>query len=108
MCYDLDIPRPLFELMQELPTRTRIGIYLALSRLSEVASLWPPDDVRWERFGRRNGDGLCFYVEGCCVSVELQPTERRLRVREIGRVLVRLPLDASGLEGNLLSSPAQH
>jgi hypothetical protein len=96
MPYVIDIPAPLLALMEELPLRTCSAIYGTLERMGVLAELWPQDDERWGLLARPEGHGLCFYADGCCVRVELRPDERRLVMREIGRVLVRLPVQ--GLE----------
>lgn len=108
MSYAIDIPPVVFDAMQELPRRTLLSIHLMLSRLAKVALLWPPADVRWEHFGRRDGEGLCFYVEGCCVRVEVRSVSRLIAVREIGRVLVRLPPQVPDCELEVQGSAAQH
>jgi hypothetical protein len=92
MSYAIDIPAPLLSLMEELPLRACSSIYETLERMGVLAELWGRDDERWQLVARSNGEGLCFYAEGCCVRVELHPEERRLVVREIGRVLVHLPV----------------
>jgi hypothetical protein len=65
-------------------------------RLAEAAERWPVGDPRWGQLARPQGDGLLFYAEGCCVRLEAQPERRRLVVREMGRVLVRLPCSGDG------------
>lgn len=92
MSYTIDIPAPLLALMEELPLRTCSAIYGTLERIGTLAELWAQDDERWGLLARPDGDGLCFYADGCCVRLELHPEERRLVVKEIGRVLVRLPV----------------
>jgi hypothetical protein len=99
MPYTIDIPSPLLALMEELPLRTCSSIYGTLERIGTLAELWPQDDERWGLLARTDGEGLCFYADGCCVRVELRPEERRLVAREIGRVLVHLP--AQGFEEGL-------
>jgi hypothetical protein len=91
MPYSIDIPATLLVLMEELPPRTCSAIYETLERMGALAELWEKDDERWQLLARPDGEGLCFYADGCCVRVEVLPDERRLLVREIGRVLVRLP-----------------
>jgi hypothetical protein len=97
MPYIIDIPSLLLTLLEELPSRTCSAIYETLERIGTLAELWPQDDERWGVLARLDGQGLRFYADGCCVRVELHTEERRLVVREIGRVLVRLP--AQGLDG---------
>jgi hypothetical protein len=91
MPYTIDIPAALLKLMEELPLRTCSAIYGTLERMGVLAELWGPGDERWQLVARPDGKGLCFYADGCCVRVRLQPEGRRLVVREIGRVLVHLP-----------------
>ncbi len=94
MPYAIDIPDASLVLMEELPRRTCGAIYGMLERMAGLAELWSLNDERWQLVARADGQGLCFYADGCCVRVELHPEERRLVVREIGRVLVRLPAHA--------------
>ncbi len=94
MPYTIDIPDALLMLMEELPQRACAAIYGTLERMAVLAELWGQNDERWQLVARANGQGLCFYADGCCVRAELRPEERRLVVREIGRVLVRLPAQA--------------
>ena len=91
MSYAIDIPPALFKLMEGLPRRTCSALYGTLDRMGVLAELWGQDDKRWQLVARTDGKGFCFYADGCCVRVELHPEERRLEVREIGRVLVHLP-----------------
>jgi hypothetical protein len=92
MPYVIDIPAPLLALMEELPLRTCSAIYGTLERIGALADLWARDDMRWGLLARPDGAGLSFYADGCCVRVELHPEERRLVIKEIGRVLVHLPV----------------
>jgi len=98
MSYAIHIPNALFSMMEELPRRTCASIHLALSRMAEMAPYWPLDDLRWERLARRDSEGLHFYVDGCCVRLELDEAQQRLSVREIGRILVHLPAGLLALE----------
>jgi hypothetical protein len=76
---------------------------MVLAQLAELAALWEPGDLRWERFVQRDEDGgLRFYVDGCCVRVHFVSDARYLVVREIGRVLVHLPPGRPEFEANLL------
>lgn len=86
----------LSDLMQSLPWRARLSVQGRLARLAEAAERWPVGDPRWGQLARPRGDGLLFYAEGCCVRLEVQPERRRLVVREMGRVLVRLPCSGDG------------
>jgi len=91
MAYDIDLPPSLASMMDLLPPRTRRQLCLRLARIAEAAEHWPVGDLRWEQLARRDGCELRLYVEGCCVRVQLQPAFRRIRVCEIGRVLIHLP-----------------
>jgi hypothetical protein len=108
MPYAIDIPAALLVLMEELPVRTCSAIYGTLDRMGTLAELWDKDDERWQLVARPDGGGLCFYADGCCVRVELYPDERRLVVREIGRVLVRLPPQGLDYGPNLQGSHPEH
>ena len=98
MSYAIHIPDALFSMMEELPRRTCASIHLALSRMAEMAPCWPLDDLRWERLAQRDSEGLHFYVDGCCIRLELDAAAQCLAVREIGRILVHLPAGLLGLE----------
>ena len=91
MSYAIHMHSALAELMEVLSSRARLSVQTKLARLAELAEHWPVGDPRWEQLARQDGDALLFYAEGCCVRLELQPEHRRLVVREMGRVLVRLP-----------------
>lgn len=104
MPYSIHIPNSLFSMMEELPRRTCASIHLTLSRMAELAPDWPPDDPRWERLARRDSEGLHFYVDGCCVRLELNAGARCLSVREIGRVLVHLPAGLLNQERSAVTS----
>jgi len=104
MSYAIDIPPALLVLMDELPRRTCASVHLMLARIAEAATLWGPEDPRWEQFVQRDGEGLRFYVDGCCVRVCLQPEARRLVVQEIGRVLIHLRVDSPAFEYNFPGS----
>jgi hypothetical protein len=108
MPYVIEIPASLLALMEELPLRTASAIYGALERIGTLAELWPQDDERWELLARTDGGGLCFYADGCCVRVELHPKKRRLVVREIGRVLVHLPVQGLDDGYTLQGSHPEH
>lgn len=75
-----------------------MSVQLRLARLAEVAEHWPAGDPRWGQLARQQGEELLFYAEGCCVRLELEPERRRLVVREMGRVLVRLPPGRDGVD----------
>lgn len=79
-----------------------MSVQLRLARLAEVAEQWPAGDPRWGQLARQQGEELLFYTEGCCVRFGLEPERRRLVVREMGRVLVRLPGGDEGAD----TSPA--
>jgi hypothetical protein len=98
MPYAIHIPDTLFSMMEELPRRTRASIHLTLSRMAEMASHWPLEDLRWERLARRDDAGLHFYVDGCCLRLELDAQRQRLTVREMGRILVHLPAELIAAE----------
>jgi hypothetical protein len=93
MPYTIHIPDALFTMMEELPRRTFASIHLTLSRMAELGPHWPPGDLRWERLAQRDTEGLHFYVDGCCIRLELDAAQQRLSVREIGRILVHLPAE---------------
>src|SRR5688572_5306923 len=107
MPYAIQIPDALFALMEELPRRTRASIHLTLSRLADVAPIWLRDDLRWERLAHRDKEGLHFYVDGCCIRLELDAQARCLTVREIGRILVHLPAELMGLKQAPQASPVE-
>jgi hypothetical protein len=107
MPYTIHIPDSLFSMMEELPRHTRASIHLTLSRIAELAPEWPLDDLRWERLARRDAEGLHFYVDGCCVQLELEAATQCLAVREIGRVLVHLPAGLLNLENNSVASAVE-
>jgi len=90
MSYAIDIPASLSALMEGFPLRTRAAIYGTLERIIQHAELWGPDDERWEQLAWRDGEGLRFYADGCCVRLEFLPG-KRLVLLEIGRILVHLP-----------------
>ncbi len=108
MPYAIDIPDALLVLMEELPRRTCAALYGTLERMAVLAELWGKDDERWQLVARADDQGLCFYADDCCVRVELRPEERRLVVREIGRVLVRLPAQTLDDGYSLLGSYPEH
>ncbi|QSQ20585.1 hypothetical protein JY651_35905 [Pyxidicoccus parkwayensis] len=91
MSYAIHMHSALAELMDALSTRARLCVRTKLERLAELAEHWPVGDPRWEQLARQDGEALLFYAEGCCVRLELRPEQRLLVVREMGRVLVRLP-----------------
>lgn len=93
MSYAIDIPASLIALMEELPARTGAALCEVFVHLAELAELCSPEDERWDQIAQREEQGLRFYVDGCCVRVELCLELHRLRVREIGRVLVHLPAE---------------
>ena len=103
MSYALDLPAHLLSLMEALPRRTCATIHLMLARIAELAALWPPEDGRWTQFVYQDGQGMRFYVQGCCVRFCLEPEARRVVVLELGRVVVHLSselLDSdTGAEG---------
>jgi hypothetical protein len=107
MSYAIHIPDSLFAMMEELPRRTCASIHLTLSRMAEVAPYWPLEDMRWERLAQRDTEGLHFYVDGCCIRLELDDGAECLTVREIGRVLVHLPAELLGLEQAPLGSAVE-
>ncbi|HLL00579.1 MAG TPA: hypothetical protein VK539_08345 [Myxococcaceae bacterium] len=107
MPYSIHIPNMLFSMMEELPRRTCASIHLTLSRMAELAPEWPLDDPRWERLARRDAEGLHFYVDGCCVRLELEAATQCLSVREIGRVLVHLPAGLLNLESTSVASAVE-
>ncbi len=104
MTYTLEIAPAALALLEELPRRSFACVLAVLEHLVELAGLWERDDPRWEGFVQRDEQGLHFYVEGCCVRLELQRPTRRLVVREIGRVLVHLPPQKQELRANLMGS----
>jgi hypothetical protein len=106
MPYIIDIPPVVATLLEELPRRSCAVIYSTLERIAEVAPVWPLDDLRWERLVQRDKEGLHFYVDGCCVRIYLHPTAHRLQVREIGRIIVYLPVGLS-IGQNLVGSPVE-
>jgi hypothetical protein len=106
MTYTIDIPPVLAALMEELPRRSRAAIYSTLDRIAELAPVWPLDDLRWECLVQRDREGLHFYSDGCCVRLRLLPEVQTLQVREIGRILVHLPVGFS-LGQNLVGSSVE-
>jgi hypothetical protein len=106
MTYTIEIPPMLVALMEELPRRSCAAIYSTLGRIAELAPVWPLDDLRWERLVQRDKEGLHFYADSCCVRFHLLPEVHALQVREIGRILVHLPVGLS-LGQNLVGSPAE-
>lgn len=108
MSYAIDIPAPLQSLLEGFPQRTRMAIHGMLDRMARRAEVWGPEDTRWEHLARHEGEGLCFYADGCCVKVELQPEARRLVLREIGRVLVHVPATGGALGQDVLGSHPEH
>ncbi|HEX8703663.1 MAG TPA: hypothetical protein VF815_32805 [Myxococcaceae bacterium] len=98
MPYALHIPDALFSMMEELPRRTCASIHLTLSRIAELAPHWPLDDLRWERLARHDDEGLHFYVDGCCIRLNLDVAAQCVTVTEIGRILVHLPAELLRLE----------
>jgi len=107
MPYTIYIPDAVFSLMEELPRRTCASIHLTLSRVAELAPHWPLDDLRWERLAQHDEEGLHFYVDGCCIRLELDAASQCLTVREIGRILVHLPAELLQLERGPLASPVE-
>jgi hypothetical protein len=98
MSYAIHMHAALTDLMESLSSRARLSVQSRLARLAEVAEHWPVGDPRWGQLARQQGEELLFYAEGCCVRLELEPERRRLVVRELGRVLVRLPEGRGGME----------
>lgn len=101
MTYAIHMHSALSDLMQSLPSRARLSVQGRLARLAEAAEHWPVGDPRWGQLARPQEDGLLFYAESCCVRLEVEPERRRLVVREMGRVLVRLPC----LDGGAVTVP---
>ncbi|NMO16225.1 hypothetical protein HPC49_32535 [Pyxidicoccus fallax] len=91
MSYAIHMHSALTSMMESLPSRARLSVQGRLARLAEAAEQWPAGDLRWGQLARQQGEELLFYAEGCCVRLGLEPERRRLVVRELGRVLVRLP-----------------
>jgi hypothetical protein len=106
MAYDIYLSDCLFALMDELPRRTCATIHLMLARIAELAENWPAGDERWHRFAYCDDQGLRFYTGGCCVRISLESDTRRLVVREIGRVLARLPAEVQTSDSSAMGSPA--
>jgi hypothetical protein len=98
MSYAIHMHSALTSLMESLPSRARVSVQLRLARLAEAAELWPAGDPRWGQLARQEGEELLFYADSCCVRLGLEPERRRLVVREMGRVLVRLPGPCHALE----------
>jgi hypothetical protein len=95
MPFDIDIAPSVASLLEVLSPRTRRTAYMRLGQVADAAERWPQGDLRWEQLAHREGADLYLYVEGCCLRLQLQPLVRRLVVRELGRVLVRLPAEAT-------------
>lgn len=91
MPYAIQVPPDVRLLLNALPSRVRMAVWMRLTRLAEMAEQWPPEDVRWEHLATPDADGLHFYVSGCCVRVRLEPEGRRLALHELGLIRVRLP-----------------
>ncbi|MCP3136117.1 hypothetical protein [Pyxidicoccus xibeiensis] len=91
MSYAIHMHSALSSLMDSLPSRARQSVQLRLARLAEAAEHLPAGDPRWGQLARQEGEELLFYAHSCCVRLEVEPERRRLVVRELGRVLVRLP-----------------
>lgn len=92
MSYAIHMHSALTSMLASLPSRARLSVQGRLARLAEAAEQWPAGDPRWGQLARQQGGELLFYAEGCCVRLGLEPERRRLVVREMGRVLVRLPV----------------
>ena len=90
MSFAIDLPEHIRSLMEVLPRHTCATIHLMLARIAELATHWPPDDARWKQLAYDDGEGLRFYVRGCCVRLCLEPETRRVVVLGIGRVRVRV------------------
>ncbi|MFP2909688.1 hypothetical protein ACLESD_32510 [Pyxidicoccus sp. 3LFB2] len=91
MSYAIHMHSALTSMMESLSSRARMSVQLRLARLAEAAEHLPAGDPRWGQLARQEGEELLFYADGCCVRLELEPERHRLVVREMGRVLVRLP-----------------
>ncbi|MFY0522922.1 hypothetical protein ACN28I_06915 [Archangium gephyra] len=107
MAYVIELPEHLFSVMDELSRRTSTTIHLMLERIAELADTLPRDDERWKQFAYHDGQGMRFYVHGCCVQFRLEPEEKRVVVYGISRVLVRLPYEMPDFGTGSEGSPAQ-
>ena len=92
MSYAIHMHSALTSMLSSLPSRARLSVQGRLARLADAAEEWPAGDPRWGQLARQQGEELLFYAEGCCVRLGLEPERRRLVVREMGRVLVWLPV----------------
>jgi hypothetical protein len=106
MSYAIELPEHLLSVMDELSRRTSTTIHLMLERIAELAECLPLDDERWKQFAYHDGQGMRFYVHGCCVQLRLEPEEKRVVVHGISRVLVRLPYEGLGAGTDSEGCPA--